>query len=381
MTSLAIAALVSWAISLWIIRYNRLHAEMTMDSMAGVQKFHARPTPRVGGVGLYSGVAAVALYLVVRNLDIGWSMLLLLLAGLPAFMGGVVEDLTKKVSVLWRLGLTMVSAVLGYVLLGAELERLDLPFLSQWVDTALAGWWPLSLLLTVVAIGGVANAVNIIDGFHGLAGVFCLMTFCALGYVAFILGDTLLWMTCAALIGALLGFLAWNYPRGLIFLGDGGAYFLGFMAGELSVLLVMRHPEVSPWFPMLLMIYPVFETLFSIYRRKWLRGISPGVPDGVHLHTLVYRRLVRWAVGSDDVEERNSRNALTAPYLWLLSLLAIFPAMLFWRSTPILIGFVLFFALTYVLLYRRIVRFKVPKALVLRKECESMQDQASKQEK
>lgn len=367
MNSLVIAALVSWAIALWIIRYNRLHAEMTMDSMAGVQKFHARPTPRVGGVGLYSGVAVVALYLVVRNLDIGWSMLLLLLAGLPAFMGGFVEDLTKKVSVLWRLGLTMISAVLGYVLLGAELERLDLPFLSRWVDTALAGWWPLSLLLTMVAIAGVANAVNIIDGFHGLAGVFCLMIFSALGYVAFLLGDTLLWTTCAALIGALLGFVFWNYPRGLIFLGDGGAYFLGFMAGELSVLLVARHSEVSPWFPMLLMIYPVFETLFSIYRRKVLRGVSPGEPDGVHLHTLIYKRLVRWAVGSVDVEDRNCRNALTAPYLWVLSSLAIFPAVLFWRSTLILMGFVLLFAVSYVWLYRRIVLFNVPRQLVLRK--------------
>ncbi len=378
MNSLAIAALVSWLIALLIIRFNRLHTDLTADNMTGVQKFHTRPTPRVGGVGLYFGVVAVALYLVLRQLDIGWSMLLLLLAGVPAFAGGLAEDLTKKVSVLWRLGLTMISAALGYVLLGAELNRLDLPLLDQWVDMALAGWWPLSLLLTVVAIGGVANAVNIIDGFHGLAGVFCLMIFGALGYVAFMLGDTLLWTTCAALIGALLGFLAWNYPRGLIFLGDGGAYFLGFMAGELSVLLVLRNPQVSPWFPMLLMIYPVFETLFSIYRKKVLRGMSPGEPDGVHLHMLVYKRLVRWAVGSDDAEERNSRNALTAPYLWLLSLLAIFPAMLFWRSTPILIGFVLLFALTYVLLYRSIVLFRVPKALVLRKGRDVAQEQVDK---
>lgn len=366
MNSLAIAAVVSWLITTLIIRYNHLHTDLTSDCMIGVQKFHAHPTPRVGGLGLFLGVAAVALYLIVRQLDIGWGVLLLLLAAVPAFAGGLVEDLTKKVSVLWRLGLTMISAVLGYVLLGAELNRLDLPLVDQWVDAALS-WWPLSLLLTMVAIGGVANAVNIIDGFHGLAGVFCLMIFGALGYVAFILGDTLLWTTCAALMGALLGFLVWNYPRGLIFLGDGGAYFLGFMAGELSVLLVMRHPEVSPWFPMLLMIYPVFETLFSIYRKKVLRGMSPGEPDGVHLHMLVYKRLVRWAVGSVEAEDRNSRNALTSPYLWLLSSLAIFPAMLFWRSTPLLMAFVLLFALTYVWLYRRIVLFRVPKGLVLRK--------------
>ncbi|MFO6418791.1 MraY family glycosyltransferase [Hylemonella sp. W303a] len=367
MNSVVIAGLVSWVITLLIIRFNHLHTDLTSDCLAGVQKFHAHPTPRVGGVALYCGVVAVALYLVWRKLDVGWSMLVLLLAAVPAFAGGLVEDLTKRVSVLWRLGLTMVSAVLGYLLLGAELNRLDVPFVDQWVDLALS-WWPVSLLLTMVAIGGVANAVNIIDGFHGLAGVFCVMIFGALGYVAFLLGDTLLWTTCAALIGALLGFLVWNYPRGLIFLGDGGAYFLGFMAGELSVLLVMRHPEVSPWFPMLLMIYPVFETLFSIYRKKFLRGMSPGEPDGVHLHMLVYKRLVRWAVGSAEAVDRNNRNALTSPYLWVLSSMAIFPAMLFWRSTPILFGFVLLFAVSYVWLYRRIVLFKVPRQLVLRKK-------------
>ena len=367
MNSVVIAGLVSWVVALLIIRFNHLYTDLTSDCLTGVQKFHARPTPRVGGVGLYCGVLAVALYLVLRKLDVGWGLLVLLLASVPAFAGGLVEDLTKRVSVLWRLGLTMVSAVLGYVLLGAELSRLDVPFVDQWMDAALS-WWPFSLLLTMVAIGGVANAVNIIDGFHGLAGVFCLMIFGALGYVAFLLGDTLLWTTSAALIGALLGFLVWNYPRGLIFLGDGGAYFLGFMAGELSVLLVVRHPEVSPWFPMLLMIYPVFETLFSIYRKKILRGMSPGEPDGVHLHMLVYKRLVRWAVGSSEAEDRNNRNALTSPYLWVLSSMAIFPAMLFWRSTPILFGFVLLFAVSYVCLYRRIVLFKVPRRLVLRKK-------------
>ena len=65
----------------------------------------------------------------------------------------------------------------------------------------------------------------------------------------------------------MLGFFVWNFPAGLIFLGDGGAYFLGFYVAELAILLLHRNPAVSPMFPLLLCIYPVFETLFSIYRR------------------------------------------------------------------------------------------------------------------
>jgi UDP-N-acetylmuramyl pentapeptide phosphotransferase/UDP-N-acetylglucosamine-1-phosphate transferase len=363
MNSIVIAALISWLVTLLIIRYNHLHSDFTADSESGVQKFHSGLTPRVGGAGLYLGVMGVGLWLLYKSPMVGAPLWMLMLAAFPAFAGGLTEDLTKCVSVKWRLALTMFSAGLGYWLLGAALNRLDLP----WIDVVL-GFWPVSLLFTVVAIAGVANAVNIIDGFNGLAGVVCLMIFGALGYVAFMLGDTFLWTVCAALIGGILGFLAWNYPRGLIFLGDGGAYFLGFMAGELAVLLVLRHPEVSAWFPFLLMIYPIFETLFSMYRKKILRGMSPGVPDGVHLHMLVYKRLVRWAVGSVEAEERTQRNALTAPYLWLLSSLAVFPAMLFWRSTSILMGFVLLFVVIYVWLYRRIVLFKAPRKLVLRKD-------------
>lgn len=372
MNSIVIAGLVSWLIILLIIRFNHLHAGMTADAVnGGVQKFHARPVPRIGGVALFLGMLAVSLWLQFANPALGKSMLWLLLASVPAFLGGLAEDLTKQVPVLTRLLLTMISALLGYWLLEAGLIRLDIPLL----DAALH-WWPFSLLLTVVAIAGVANAVNIIDGFNGLAGMVCVMIFGALAYVAYWVGDALLWSSCAALAGGLLGFLIWNYPRGLVFLGDGGAYFLGFMIGDISILLVVRNPEVSPWFPMLLVIYPVFETLFSIYRKKVLRGMSPGVPDGVHLHMLIYKRLVRWAVGSREAVDLTSRNALTSPYLWVLSSLAIVPAVLFWRSTPVLMFFVFVFALIYLWLYRSIVLFHVPKRFVLRKNSKTDESEA-----
>lgn len=61
---------------------------------------------------------------------------------------------------------------------------------------------------------------------------------------------------------------------GKIFLGDGGAYLLGYFIAEISVLLVLRNPEVSPWFPLLVVAYPVVEALFSIYRRNILKGVS-----------------------------------------------------------------------------------------------------------
>jgi UDP-N-acetylmuramyl pentapeptide phosphotransferase/UDP-N-acetylglucosamine-1-phosphate transferase len=168
-------------------------------------------------------------------------------------------------------------------------------------------------------------------------------------------------------LGAVLGFFVWNFPAGLIFLGDGGAYFLGFWVAELAVLVVHRNAQVSPLFPLLVCIYPVFETLFSIYRRKMLRGQPAGMPDGIHLHSLIYRRVMRWAIGKQSKRSAARRNSMTSPYLWMLCMTAVVPAMLFWDSTPLLAGFIVLFGVLYTGLYWRIVRFKAPRWLSSRR--------------
>ena len=168
--------------------------------------------------------------------------------------------------------------------------------------------------------------------------------------------------------GAVLGFLLLNYPRGLIFAGDGGAYLVGFLIAEISVLLVARHSEVSAWFPLLLVIYPVFETFFSIYRRKFLQDRSVGCPDALHLHQMIYKRLVRWMVGSKEARHVTRRNSLTAPYLWVLASVSVVPAMLFWRRPHTLMLCTLLFVMLYVRLYLMIIRFKSPSWLMVKKK-------------
>jgi UDP-N-acetylmuramyl pentapeptide phosphotransferase/UDP-N-acetylglucosamine-1-phosphate transferase len=358
MIVLLMAFLVSFLATLGVIRWHRFHGHLSADDdFSGVQKFHRHSVSRVGGVGVALGLVAAALVLWLDGRGIAREFALLLAAGVPAFAGGLAEDVTKRVGVGARLALTMGAAALGFWFLGAALTRVDVPLVDD-----LLRYGPVALLFTAVAVGGVANAINIIDGFNGLAGMVGVMILAALGYVAYVLGDHLLWNVCIASVGAILGFFVWNYPRGLIFLGDGGAYLVGFLIGEVSVLLVGRHPEVSAWFPMLLVVYPVFETVFSIYRKKFVRGISPGVPDGLHLHMLVFRRIVRWA-GGREVEALVRRNSATSPYLWLLCSASVIPAVLFWRHTYVLMGFTLGFAALYVWLYRRIVRFRTPGVL------------------
>jgi len=315
----------------------------------------------VGGLSVSLGLAALSSWTLLTDTGPGQELLLILACGLPALIAGLVEDLTKQVGVKTRLLATALSGVLAFHFLGAELRSVQIPGLD-WLMTFT--WF--SMLFTVVAVAGVANAVNIIDGYNGLAAVVVIIALLSLAYVGLQVGDNLVVSMALGGVGALLGFLVWNWPRGLIFLGDGGAYFIGYLVAVLSLLLVVRNRGVvSPWYPFLLFIYPVFETLFSIWRKSVLRGGSPGMPDGLHLHMLVFRRLVRWAVGRRDAASLTLRNSLTAPYLWMLSSAAAVPATLFWRHPQVLQACVALFCLLYIWLYLRLVRFRAPRWMVI----------------
>ncbi len=329
----------------------------TLDhDVSGPQKFHARPVPRVGGVGIVCGLLLSTGLLLVTHPPAAREAALLLLCAVPAFAAGLLEDFTKGVSPGQRLLATVVSAALAFWLLGAQITRSDVPGLDT-VLSITAG----ALVATLLAVAGIANSVNIIDGFNGLASMCVMIMLAALAYVGFQVGDTVIAALALAGIGAVMGFFIWNFPAGLIFLGDGGAYFLGFFVAELSILLLVRNPGVSALFPLLVCIYPVFETLFSIYRRRFLRAVPPSMPDGIHLHSLIYRRVLRWAVGDRSAKSLTRRNSMTSPFLWLLCMLSVVPAVLFYDQTAVIAMALALFALSYVALYWRIVRFKSPR--------------------
>jgi UDP-N-acetylmuramyl pentapeptide phosphotransferase/UDP-N-acetylglucosamine-1-phosphate transferase len=346
MFSFLVSFISSALLTLLVIKQVRLHRNALDADFLAVQKVHAHSVARIGGLPIFLAVGISTAISIWRVPALGhWAFSLLVCSSI-AFIGGIVEDYTGTVRASRRLILTMLAAWLGYILLDAKVVRLDLPFGS----IALTAVW-LVLPITVLAVAGIANAVNIIDGFNGLASVVTICMLISLAYVAWQVGDVFVLVTALMVAGATSGFLIWNYPVGLIFLGDGGAYFIGFMLGELALLLVMRNPEVSTWYAALLLIYPAFETVFSAWRRMFLRGKSPAMPDGIHLHSLIFRRIVQWAVGRKEAKALMRRNSLTSPYLWLFSLMAVIPATLFWSDTTVLIICCLLFVISYIWLY------------------------------
>lgn len=357
-----VSFLCALVVAFGIVRSSGRHARLSADyDLSGPQKFHARPVPRIGGIAVFLAIIAGAVFAHARGLREIAPLWLLIAAAVPTFAFGLAEDLTKDVSPRRRLFFTAISAALAIWLLDAVIVRTAIPG----VDT-LIGWAPFALALTVFVVTGVANAVNIIDGFNGLASMCVLMMMLALAYVAFQVGDAFVFTAALVCAGAVLGFFVWNFPAGLIFLGDGGAYLLGFLLAELAVLLLRRNPSVSPMFALLLCSYPIFETVFTIYRRKIVRGTATAAPDAIHLHTLIHRRVVRWLFDAGDERQLTARNSMTSPYLWLLCLVAVVPAVLWWHNTAALSTCLLLFIVAYVLLYRSIVRFKTPRWLARR---------------
>ena len=324
-----------------------------MDSEHGPQKIHSGSITRIGGIGIYLSLLIVVTtkFLLEENPDPAF--LVFFVCAVPCFVIGIREDLTKKVGVKLRLAFTSISALIGIYFLDGLIYSVDLPF----VDDLLKMKW-FCYVFTIFAITGISNAYNIIDGLNGLAGMVGIVSLLAIYYVAYLFGDNYIILLAQILIASILGFLLWNYPKGKIFLGDAGAYLIGFCSGFLSLLLVDRHTEISPWFALLVNFYPIFETLFSIFRRKVSKNQDPTTPDAQHFHSLVYLWLINRTLASNGKGLKLPlwvKNAQASTIVWVLPILCAIPAVLFFDNSLVLKSFTFLFCVTYVLIYRLLI--------------------------
>ena len=357
--AVVLAAASAWLSADALARKSLRESKALDDASGGLRKVHVFPTPRIGGIAIAAGcVAGVLANCVVLGELCSWWVLLF--CALPGFAWGLIEDFSARGAVMVRLVLTAVAASLGFFLLDARITQLAVPGLDRLLAVNV-----FSFAFTVFAVSGVAHSMNVIDGLNGLSGVVALLASIGLAIVAAAVGDSFVLGAACVLGASVAGFLAVNWPRGRIFLGDGGAYLIGLLLAELSVILVHRNSEVSPWFPLVLLAYPIWETIFSMYRRK-ARGHSTGRADALHLHSLVYRRVVRWRSFAGQASDYVTRNSIASMVLWVVPAACFAIALAFWdRSAPLQLAAAVF-GIFYTLGYRRLVHFAVPAWLVLR---------------
>ena len=206
MISFAIAFIVSLVSSLFILRIAHLQGEWGIDQLSeDPRKLHRRPVPRIGGAGIMVAALVASVVVNLRNAQAGPMLQIMILTALPSFAGGIADDLSGRVSIRLRLFLMMVAASLAALLFQFTITRTDL----VWLDGLLQSHLVLAYLLTLVALIGITNGMNLIDGLNGLAGMASIVMFLGLASAALAMGDAVVLTIAMTMAGAIAG-ISWS---------------------------------------------------------------------------------------------------------------------------------------------------------------------------
>ena len=353
MNDFIIPFLATALISLLLVLTKGIHGKHTCDPTAGIQKFHECHTPRIGGIAIFCGLIIACFLSTTPDTKL---LKLMLIASLPAFAAGVIEDLTKKVGVKTRLIATMFSGTIAWWLTGYTLNHIDI----QGIDSLLS-YLPISIAFTVFAVAGISNAANIIDGFNGLSSGTMSICFSALGLIAWQVADIDLLHICLLLNVVTFGFFIINFPLGKIFLGDSGAYLLGFMLAWLAVMLPMRNPTVSPWASLLICSYPFIETTYSMGRRLIQKSCTSQA-DIAHLHSLIKIKVINCYFPRLP---KRIRNSMVSPFCWTFVLISSAISFVFYKQTPLLMAASLGMFTLYAIIYKVLISLSPSKEQIL----------------
>lgn len=345
------AFLLSTIITQLIISHGYKFSHLILDNdLISPQKIHKIAVSRIGGVAIFISFFIVTIIFEELNSENikNNTIFQALIAGYLIFLIGLVEDITRNLSVKLRLILTATILLVMSYLLNIQIERTGVEFLDHILDNKI-----FSVLFTIFAITGLINSYNIIDGVNGLTCFTSITSLFSLLIASSQFYDPNIFFLTLVSISSILGFFIFNYPRGLIFIGDGGAYLLGFLIAIFSIFLINNVEEISPFFIILINIYPITETLFSIYRRI-NNGQSPGSPDLNHLHSLIYSKLAIGNTKNKSIKLNSASSIYIWPYIALSNILAI----IFCTNSYYLILFIIILFIIYLITYKILLKIQ-----------------------
>ena len=328
---------------------NKYHAAYSHDNdFSQIQKYHTQPTPRIGGVSIFFSFIILILINSYKHTNVSYDVSVLL-SVLPVFIIGLIEDITKKTSPILRMIVITISAISSIYVTHAipSINYADFEYLEKLIIL-----YPvIGFLLSWFCVVGLTNAYNIIDGYNGLASITAIFNLIGLAFIAYCVGDINIFRMSVVLLASIGGFFVFNYPRGKIFLGDCGAYTIGFVVALLSIYLVHAHRGlISPYSVLLMVIYPVTEMGFSMYRRKFIHKTCGMQPDNKHMHQLVYNCCTPSTV--------KNRNSMVLPCMLFFIIPQVILAMMFYNSTLKCLILIALYLLFYVVSYFRLAKYK-----------------------
>ena len=293
--------------------HKKFYRNLGLKTYQAVQRIHLNETPRLGGlIFILSLTSLVAFSNTSESIQL---LKIILVCLIPIIFIGVKEDLFHNVEPAIRLLALLFVGWLFRVQYTGPLPILtDIPFIGKLF--LLQGGISFFYILSMVAV---ANGMNLIDGVNGLCGAVALSILSALLFLSYKTSDIVMLPLIFSVILLIIPFMLVNYPYGRIFLGDLGAYSLGLIVSMLTIILFGRHPEISPWGAVLILIYPTTEVVFSLLRRM-VKGVRIYHADTAHLHLKLFHFF------RPQPHYKKVANALVTPTLsglWLFPLLTI----------------------------------------------------------
>ncbi len=281
MNDLVLGALVGFVVGWGVLTVTLfLAARVRPGTLRG--DFHHQSgevVPRLGGLALGAGFVAIILF---SHFALGIKMLdtpqhLTILCGSLAMLGVGLWDDFKPLGAKKKLLLQFIIAHIVWFG-GIQITGFKNPVTGNFIELG-----ALSLGVTALWVVATTNLINLIDGIDGLAGGIGLMVMALLAYLS-LGGDIAHCLVAAAVSGALVAFLRFNFPPARIYLGDGGAYFLGFLIGVLSIANAQKGTVAGALFaPLIALGLPIMDTALAIFRRG-LKGLPVFRADRRHIH-------------------------------------------------------------------------------------------------
>lgn len=257
--------------------------------MPNARRINKKPMPSAGGMAVIVSFSVATWFLlptIIQTkdsqgrsfIDYAWPVLS---GGLIVGLTGLVDDI-KELSAKWKLTGQLLAALLVYTYTDFHFDQFKIPFGGPFIEFDPV----LSFFLTIIWIVGIMNAVNLMDGLDGLVAGVSIISLTTMGIVSyFFLFDTNLFLTMMIfiLVSAILGFLPYNYHPAMIYMGDTGALFIGFLIAVFSLQGLKNSTAVAVVTPMLILGVPITDTLMAIIRRT-LSNQKFYEPDKMHLH-------------------------------------------------------------------------------------------------
>ena len=275
--------IISSLISIFFIFLFKGKLELLSNEYNTIQKLHLKYVPPLGGILIYVNYY---MYLLIFYKD---SFLLdanIFIPSLFIILIGLKEDILSNVSPMLRFLIIFIASFI-FIYNSESLPHIDIKIINKFFNE-----YPIiEVLFYTIGLTALSNGVNMVDGINGLAGftlisiILGLISILIINniFISFFSGELL------SLLILIIIFLIFNFPYGKIFLGDAGAYWLGWLMGVFIIKIFSVH-NLHTWVAVLLIIYPSMEVVFSTLRKIYQKK-SPLKPDLNHIHIKLYYKL------------------------------------------------------------------------------------------